>query len=467
MTSRRATAAAVLSGVAILAGIAGLGLADLPSRDPAPHRLVNAHASPTRTVVACPPLPGNSGQTFSAARSLGDDVPHARLRSSTVTSLRPSGDGMASGRVDSASGALIEADPVGDSPAQALGLIVARGGGDTFGLAAAQCRSPQPITWFLGGDAGDGHTIEMTLVNPSTRAVTATIDAWGASGPAAWARSSILVEAGSSVSVPLSERIVGEERPAWRVSATGTGVVAFAQVSGLAGVSEDGYDSLPPASLESEQTIAIGSVGLDDATVRLLNPHGDEATYTIDIVTAHGTTPLPGGSQTLTAGSVADVSLAGSGKDALALRVRSSRTIAAAVRAQGPQVRIASDSADLGAALGVDTSVATRDIAWASASSAQTGGTVIVPTGVRAEIVGVAGDEASRVTVAASSTDPVTMNVAAGRAASHELGPGIYTVDATTPLTLGVRLYTDDGISWVPVSPAPADAVTARVDVRP
>lgn len=466
MTRKPIRALALLSGLGIIAAAIGLAQVPLPSQEAPVPRTLTGHAAPTRTLVACPPLTGDNPRTLGLARTLSGQPATGRLRGAQIVDLEAGEDAIARGSMPSAAGAIVEADPVGGQPAQALGVVAARGGGDHFGLATALCRPPQAVTWFAGGAATNGHTVALELVNPSAKAVTVTIEAWGGAGPAAWARSSVLVAAGSATTVPLSQRMAGEARTAWRVSATGPGIAAFALAWGITGMSPTGYDALAATQPGEDLTIPLGADPAD-ASVRLVNTTDSDATYTIDLVSAAGSTPLAGARrQILAGGSVADVSLAGVGKTTLAVRIRSTRPLVAGARLAGAATTVASRAQNLGEALGVDTDVEARDAAWASPVDALRAGTLIVAPGTTGRAV-IATSAATTVRLRGPDGTTQTRRLGAHAASALTLKEGVYRLEATTAVTVGVSLSAGEGLSWLPLAPAPTNAVAATVDLRP
>lgn len=467
MNTRMTRVLAWVSALALLAGFGSLTLVPWRVHAQPEREIVSGHATPTRQVVACAPLPGDDQLTWGVARSLGEGTPSGRLRGSEVADLSEVAPGFAAATITSSAGALVEADPIGVDPSQAGGLTFAGGSGEHFGIAAAPCRAPRPVAWFVGGDATGGRNVDLALVNPTDQAVTVTIEAWGASGAAEWARASVTVPAGSSDTVPISERMIGEDRPAWRVSATGPGIVAYAIVSGLSGQSPTGYDALPLAQTALDQTIPLGTETPGRATLRLVNPGDEAAVYAIDLIGEDGTAPLADTSRlTLAPSRVVDVDLTGAPSGTLAVRVRSTQPVVATAHLPGPETTIAGDEAPLAESLGVDASVPATDAAWAGAPLPQPAGTLLVPPGVRARVVVTAATDAE-ITLTPLAGDEKHHTVAAGEGRTLDLSEGLYRFTASAPVSVGSWLVRGDAVAWVAPIAAPAQAVATTVDLRP
>lgn len=460
--------AGVITAVGVILVLALLAVIPTPQFEAASPRHLVGHAAATTQGAACPSLDGADGTTLALARAVGKTAPAGRLAGAGVSQLRPVAPGLAQASQDDASGAIITAEPADGAASQPFGAVAAHGSSERFGLAAALCRGPRTLTWFVGGDASEGRTVVVTLVNPSSAPVTVTIDVWSATGEADWAQVSVVVKPGSSQQVPLSERIVGQTRLAWRVSATGAGIVAFAQTYGTDGLSPTGWEAIPAApSPAATLIIPLATANVADGKVRLVNPSSTRATYSIEVVSRSGSQALPGATHAVLApGAVSDISLAGVSDGVRAVRVHASHALVGAALIPGAETSVDSGNADLGAQLGVDTSVKGRDVAWSAAVAPTTAGTLIVPADTEGQVIGYAA-QTTRIRLVGTDGAAHTIDIAAHSTGELGLSPGVYTLSSPKPVSVGVALAREAGVAWLPVVAAQDDAAASRVLLWP
>ncbi|MBK5250436.1 MAG: hypothetical protein JJE50_13570 [Actinomycetales bacterium] len=233
---------------------------------------------------------------------------------------------------------VLVAQPSDDVAALAAGATLARSDtGDLRGLVAASCQAPSSTIWLVGGMTALGSSARLTLTNPGDTPVTATLAAWGATGP---------VESGAAVVVPpgqarvvLLETLSLEPRIAVRVDAEGGRITASVQDSELRGVVPAGVD-IVTATADPSTEVTIGPVPLidvapadaDPSVVRLVNPNKEAATVSVSLLGPGGELALPGAQgQVLEPGTVTDISLAGVAAGSYTVRVTSDQPVTGAV----------------------------------------------------------------------------------------------------------------------------------------
>ncbi|SEE98424.1 DUF5719 family protein [Ruania alba] len=319
---------------------------------------------------------------------------------------------------------VVEAQPSQERTALAAGASVARtDAGDLRGLTAAPCQQPTSSAWLVGGQTELGASARLTLTNPGSTPVTATVQLWGATGP---------VEGEAVVAIPpgetrtaLLESVTLEPRVAVQVQADGGRVTASLQETVLAGLVPQGSDVITAAS-DPSTDLLVGPIPISadpgTAALRLVNAGQDPAQVSVEVLGAEGPEDLPGAQELVVEpGTVADIALDGIDGTAASLRVTSDQPVTGAAL-----VTRGGESTDLDP----DQPVAER--AWMPATGAVEHGLVSLAG------LGTLVDRASVSVTSAAGSDQ-TVSVRAIRAD----GTSAEAVDVPVPTGATVRIGDD------------------------
>ncbi|RRD44521.1 DUF5719 family protein [Buchananella hordeovulneris] len=394
-------------------------------------------AAPTPGELSLVPLPEQEATTSSA----GEAAVGQQLGSYQLAELAGTG------------GAWLQAPPVGQQAAQVAGYAsVAVTESLYSGFAAAPCTGAASEVWLVGGSASasDGGTLR--LANPGRRQIEVEVAYYGSTGEVQDAHRELTLAPGAVSELQLEAALVGEERPAVRVSASGGGVAAALLSYTATGLQGEGISVLTGSHLPAPLQVIPGVLtgGQDSTVVRLVNPTAVEASVEVNVSGEQGMAPLPGAEAVrVPPGVVVDVPLTGVvGKTAIVARadqpiVASARTNGQAAQAAGTTGRATAspDSPSPGAASAAPTSPAAAgpepqagqvvDHAWIPAASAAGAAVSLLPPDVSAELyLTNAGDAAAEVRVGGQQ-EPV------------RLAPGGTQVLPLAPQTVWLTIDTD------------------------
>lgn len=465
-------------------------------------RAVAVPATVSRLVCPPPPVPA-AGAAGTAAEATDPEFAAAPV--ATITSLRAvAAPGTASsvsgatltdpvraatfdGLVLAATGAVtsaVEASPAGQAAVPLAALHTAlTTAGDVRGLAASGCAAPAPVTWLVGGSTEVGRSLRLVLGNPGSSVSTVDVVVLTSTGavqpPAAQGLS---LAPGEQQEVLVEGLVPAQGSVAVGVTSHGGPAAALLVDARLDGLVPAGVDVVSPGTPPATRQVVPGvdAGPASRATLRVAVPGARSATVTW---TVHGPAgPVTTGPATRTvtvpAGTAVDVELGdlepggpgpgGSGAAPVGVVVESTEPVLASVAVQ---------RATGSGAGGPSPS----DIAWASASGALAGRSVVVlpaagsgidataavtapgPGGAELEVVELAADgtrSARRhVSVVAGTTAVVPVSASA---AALLLRPRSGVAHAGIVLRASSGVADRDLVASVAVPPPPA-ATEVRV----
>lgn len=281
-TGRRRPNPTTTIGVALVALTVGALLLVVP------HEAADRSAGPekaplTSASLGCPgALAGAEGLAIATGRDSvdgevavtgGEDPGQAPLRSGEVTTL----DGVT--------------DPVAVTGTGELapGLLAARVGAGQSGLAAADCPTPTPETWFTGVGAGARHDSVLELVNPDEGPAVADVTVYGRGGPIDVPDlRGVTVSGHDSVSLQLGELMPRRSELAMRVAVSRGRLAATLvdQVPEL-GARPTTEDYLPGQAAPDTDAVLLGlPPGQGTDVLAVGNPGDSEARVSIKVLTA-------------------------------------------------------------------------------------------------------------------------------------------------------------------------------------
>lgn len=213
---------------------------------------------------------------------------------------------------------VVRADAVDGVPAWAAGTLHVRtASGDLAGMVTAPCQRPSAQSWLVGGSTRIGSSARLVLQNAGLTAATVTVRMWGASGPVEPAGATDYLVPPASERVVLLEGVAAEQdRIVVQTAAVGGLVTAYLQDSRLNGLVPAGVDDVVagagPATLQVVTGVALTETDDPEAAVlRVLAPGDEGGDVSVTLLGPDGAVPLPGGTATLTAGTVLDIPLDG------------------------------------------------------------------------------------------------------------------------------------------------------------
>lgn len=314
------------------------------------------------------------------------------------------------------------------APRSAAIATAATQGGDLRGLAAAACARPSQDAWLVGGATVVGRSTRLDLSNPGTGTATADVTVLTPTGavqpPSA---QDLPVAAGTTLELLLEGLVPQAEAVAVRVTVTGGSLVPFLVQTGLDALTPAGVEVVPPGG-GAALTQVLPAVSVLPASapprLRLAVPGQDDAVVRWELHGPAGPVEAAGpAAATVSAGTVAEVELAGLERGTYSVLVEADvPVLAAAVSTSGGE----------GAA---------ADVAWSAAAPPLDGQTLVAlpDPAVPARLVVTGGGPATEVdveTVAADGTVARTDRVSV-RAGSTAVLPVPASQDA--PLALVVR----------------------------
>ncbi|MFB4348258.1 DUF5719 family protein [Microbacterium sp. CR_7] len=310
---------------------------------------------------------------------------------------------------------------------------------DLFGFAAAPCRPASSESWLVGGTVETGAKDIVALTNPGAVPSTVSLSVFGT----VRASTSVIVPAGTQVSLPLSSIASGSEIPIVKVTATGSPVRAVLQSSltrTLDPAGADLQDAVPApqrnAVIPGVQVMQAPADGSEMAVLRLMSPDADtQAVVTMRKVgDSTSTTELP---VTLTADQPTEISLASVPVGEYVVDVEAEAPVLAGIREQdgsGPQT----------------------DFAWLLPAPEFDDEVVVsIPEGPAPRLVFANDeDEDAVVEIALPGGDPSSVTVPAGSSASFEVDPRTsYSLSTSGPVHASVRMTASGALAGWPVWP--------------
>lgn len=217
--------------------------------------------------------------------------------------------------LEGTAGAWLQAPPVAGQAAQVAGYAsVSVTDSLHAGFAAAPCAGAAAEIWLVGGSAGasDGGTLR--LANPGRRQIEVEVAFHGSTGEVLDAHRELSLAPGAVSELQLEAALVGEERPAVHVTASGGGVAAALVSYAATGLDGEGISVLTGAHLPAATQVLPGVLtsGQETTVVRLVNPNEVEATVEVNISGPQSMAPLPGAEAVrVPPGVVIDVPLTG------------------------------------------------------------------------------------------------------------------------------------------------------------
>ncbi len=283
VSGRLAAAVAVLAAVALL-----LTLPDPPATDQPQATAVEEPVS--RTDLACPPGVVDAVVKVASAAGLPPPTPS---HGSAEVDLDTEGEPTSSITLDRGDLAIsgVDAKPlriVGEDHA-AQGLLAARGERAGSTLAAAGCRSAQPVWWLAGAGGGIDHSSVLFLTNVDEGPAVVDVRLHGATGSVDRAGTRGLTLApGETFRLPLDEVAPGSDELTVEVAAVRGRVVPHVIDSTDL---PDGKtrEWLPPA-VPPDQDVVLAAVpaGADQAVLLVTNPGEDQAIVDLEVLTEDG-----------------------------------------------------------------------------------------------------------------------------------------------------------------------------------
>ena len=176
------------------------------------------------------------------------------------------------------------------------------------GLLATACQAPSPEHWLVGGSAATGRETLLILANPSTVAITVSLEVFAEGGQVSAAGlSGISIAANSQTIVPLSSLIPETKTFAIHVISSSGAVASWLQQRTVRGLLYAGADYVSPATTFAKSLVIPGVLvrGAADAAaliatnadysdltpvLRIFNPSESKATFTAQINGATATT---------------------------------------------------------------------------------------------------------------------------------------------------------------------------------
>lgn len=469
------------AGIAVLAlaGGAVLGAPWLPEPAEVNAAPLEVAVPPEQVALVCPgpvttstfggtdsELSGASVVT-SAATALVLDREGARAQAvfgafpDPSTPLEEASEAMSLTARNPAGATMLLADPA-DAAAWAFASSVQRAdAGDLRGLAATECPGEGSQAWFAAGRTTVGNSAVLTLRNPGATVATATLRAWGATGEVVLEEAPVVVGAGEQVDITLEAVVPDVDRLAIAVSASGGQVSATLHTLQLDGLTPAGIDVVAPGDAPSTlaliPALAVTETSVeaaDSSLVRVLNPGTEAATVDVELLGETGSLSLIPGGLVVEAGTVSDVSLAGTPAGTYAIRVSSDLPVLAGASL----VRVGTPAPE-------DPDVPVLDRAWVGAVPGALDAALAIP-GLGEQITSATlsignGDDAASASVTVTGLDATGSPVAeqhvsldAGTSLAldlAELGPGVSAVRVVSdnPVSTGVVVTGSDAFGEV------------------
>ena len=322
--------------------------------------------------------------------------------------------------------------------------------GDLRGVSAASCVAPALDQSFLLPSTGTGATQQLVVANPSDKATTVRLRAWGStSGDQLKASTGerYTVPAHGETTIDLSAALSDQEGLYVTVSSTLTPVAAVARVVLADGLTPKGSDYVTPVAV-SGRSLTLPGVGEGDA-VRVFVRASVQGDVTFSWMTEDGA--VQASMQHVEADRVHVVDLGEVPDGATALVVEGADTL---------------DGID--AAASVTRGDGQSDFAMVGAAAASASSAIAMPDGATAtlSIVAPAGDATGRLTAYDADGVPVATRDVAVRGGTATSVPLADLADGAAAVRLDV---TDGGLAWGArlTVPSVADADVAQAAYLP
>ena len=237
----------------------------------------------------------------------------------------------------------------GSALASAQSFEIASSNGVT-GAIGANCQSPSPESWLVGGVTTIGREALLILANPSATDATVDLQLYGASGIIDGAGlNGISVSANRTVVLPLAGFAPDQTSLTVHVVSRGAAVASWIQERTVRGTVSAGADLVPPATSASTSLVIPGLLkrGTDDATaliaangdysdltpaIQVFVPGAKDATVTVQVI---GSSAKANGTvlqQQIRAGSTASLDITGLKDGDYSVFVISDQPVQAAVK---------------------------------------------------------------------------------------------------------------------------------------
>ncbi len=301
-----------------------------------------------------------------------------------------------------------------------------------FGLATSSCVEPAAEQWLVATSTEAGRQSLLIIANPSDVAAEVAIEIYERTGLSeSVVGDELTLEAGETVTIPITGFVVGEPALVVHVVAKGGLVGSFLQLTQVDGLVPDGVEIVNPGALPSKELVIPG-VLVDATQVSAEGHEGDDGVPTLVML-----------APTRQANATVRVQMDGSAEPiefTVALRPGSVSQLALTGLATGTyDIRIDSDAPVVA---GAQTAVAEEggiDVAWFAASERLAEETVFAVAGP-GQVAGAEGvvatlhfsnTSAAAVTVQLRGVDERSVDVPAGGSVSVEIPEGVWEASGT------------------------------------
>lgn len=310
---------------------------------------------------------------------------------------------------------------------------------DLSGLAAAPCRETRTESWLVGGSVETGTNDLIILSNPGDVTATAKLTVFGFEQTA----STVLVPAGTQLSVPLSSIAAGAQDPVVRVTAAGAPLRAVLQSSLIR--------TLDPAGIDLQDSTPAPASELVFSGVQVLSADSGSALTVLRLMATEQATEV-------------EVTVRSGGVEALRMTVPLESTTAAEVNLDGLppglySVEVRGDAPLVGAVRQATGTGPGSDFAWMTPAPELNAEVLFaVPQGPapRLQVVNSAAAAAS-VSLTPLDGTPTEITVEPGADAVIDLAPGtIYSIAADETIRAAVIQTGTDQVAGWPLWPGAA-----------
>lgn len=309
MSSKGPVVALVLGVLALGGSAAWVALADPKDQEKEASWTVEANLGPS--VLVCPPGIADPDLLLGAATVLEDTGEYTVWVDEDATTLQGGGSYVLS---------------EGTSDVVALSAA-GESSGDLLSFDLEACQSPQVGFGFAAGSTAVGESAVLVLANPSEKTVEATIRVFD--GETVDSLVDVSVPAQSTVYTVPGVWAAGAQNLAITVEASGSGLAAWLQSSGLDGEVPTGLSRV--GAQQASRTLVLPGVFAEQTGVlRLVNPTAATAQVELALMREDGMEPLPGfSSATLLPGTILEIDVSSLPAGTSALRVDSDTPIIA------------------------------------------------------------------------------------------------------------------------------------------
>ncbi|WP_181275607.1 DUF5719 family protein [Brevibacterium oceani] len=407
----------------------------------------------TRVVSASAPIGAADGSTSSARLQVAD-------LGGSVDFDNPVGQGFVSGDDTIGSTKRVTGFARPGAPALTTGLETVEGSsGDLTGLAALTCAQASSSFRILAGSGSTGSNSQLLLSNPGDVPVQAKVRLMTPSGSSA-EPTELSIKAGEQRAVRLAGLAAGAEALAVDVTVDGGALAGSVQETVLDGLRPQGIDLAAAGADAGRQQVLTGLSG-KDVRVRVANPGKDLAEVTLKAYGPDGEIDIPRSSMTVVGRGVAEADLGDLDATSVVLDANRQIQAGAFIGRDGQK-----GASDFGSVQSTSNLAETQIMALPRTGSSSL---QISPGQGQVQVQGMLDD--------GSLSDPQTIDL--NPTATTELDPNEVSDDPVRALVIhgaqasgsqadGVHaslvVTTDDGISTV--APTPAPAGVAYRDIR-